>query len=55
MTVDSHLSRASVVLDDPRTLKGLIDVDGLFGAGLKVWNTSLGFTEGHGTFGGYLE
>jgi hypothetical protein len=32
------------------TFKGLLNVDGLLGRGLEVWDTTLGLAECHGTF-----
>jgi hypothetical protein len=32
------------------TFEGLFNVDGLLGTSLKVWDTTLGLAECHGTF-----
>jgi hypothetical protein len=35
--------------DAVRTFECLVNIDGLFGTRLKVWDVALGLTEGHGT------
>jgi hypothetical protein len=32
------------------TFESLLNVDGLLGTGLEVWDTTLGLTESHGAF-----
>ena len=57
ITVEQHVSlrRISLMLiNSMHTFKCLIDVNGLLGTRLKVWDVALGLAESHGTLVGDL-